>query len=54
MFSTQIMVSTSRTRSVKEGVNDQLLSQEKCLLGELKLEAIELILKYEEGTMIKG
>ena len=46
---TEIMLPTSRTSAVEQGLNEQLLSNDKALLGETRLQAIEHILKYQEA-----
>lgn len=46
---TEIMLPTSRTASVEQGLNDQLLSNDRALLDETRLQAIEHILKYQEA-----
>lgn len=44
---TEYMVLTSRIKSAKDDVNNQLLSYNKILLDETMLQAIEHIRKYQ-------
>ena len=45
---TEIMLPTTRTQAVEQGFNEQLLSNDKALIREKRMQAIEHILKYQE------
>lgn len=47
---TELIVMMSRTRSVEEGVNNELLSHDEALLDETRLQAMEYIMKYQQDT----
>lgn len=40
------MLPTSQTKSIKDGINEQLLSNDKALLYETKLQMMEHLRKY--------
>ena len=42
------MVPTSRTKSVDDGLNDGLLCNDKALLDETRLQAMEHLRKYQQ------